>query len=81
MSPRTVAPVVVKPDIASKKASVYVGQVPERRNGKAPTAAAVIHPRVTMMKDSLTVGSLLVEKPFFIKTPRPMAIAALIRND
>jgi hypothetical protein len=47
MSVTTVAPVVVKPDIVSKKASANVGRMPELTKGKAPMAADRTHPSVT----------------------------------
>ena len=51
---KTVAPVVVKPDIASKKASVTVFIVPLRRKGSIPNKAKTIHVKVTIKKESLT---------------------------
>ena len=52
MSVNTVAPVVVNPDMVSKKASVYVGTVPSIQKGSAPTPDAQIHARVTTAKAS-----------------------------
>ena len=43
----TVAPVVVKPDIVSKKASVTWSMYPPMRNGSMPKAANAIHTIVT----------------------------------
>ena len=50
----TVAPVVVNPDIASKKASVTEFIVPLRRKGSIPNNAKTIHVKVTIRKESLT---------------------------
>ena len=49
-----VAPVVVKPDIASKKASVTDATVPFRRKGNIPNNANKTHVVVTMKNESFT---------------------------
>jgi hypothetical protein len=54
MSVRIVAPVVVKPEIVSKNASVYVGTTPAKTKGSAPNADASSQPKVTMAKPSRT---------------------------
>ena len=46
------ASVVVKPDMVSKKASVYDGMAPENTKGKAPKAASDSHENVTTAKPS-----------------------------
>ena len=53
MSFKTVAPVVVIPDIASKKASATVLTVPLSINGNIPNIAKRIHVIVTIKKESL----------------------------
>lgn len=47
------APVVVKPEIDSKYASVILPIEPERKKGREPKRPALIHPRVTMAMTSL----------------------------
>lgn len=48
ISVRTEAPVVVKPETDSKKASTNELNVSENRKGKAPTTPAPIQPRATI---------------------------------
>lgn len=50
----TVAPVVVNPDIASKKASVTELIVPFKRKGNIPNTAKTTQVKVTIRKESLT---------------------------
>ena len=52
MLTRMVAPVVVKPDIVSKKASVNDGINPDNMNGKQPNNEKEIQPSVTTAKPS-----------------------------
>ena len=52
-SERMDAPVVVKPDIDSKRASM--GLSPKRTYGRAPVTAAPSHPKATRAKPSLLV--------------------------
>ena len=47
-SVNTVAPVVVKPDIASKIAAMTPSTVPEIRKGRAPNTAVAVQAKVTM---------------------------------
>jgi hypothetical protein len=56
-SAKILAPVVVNPDIASKKASVREDTVPVKMYGKAPKKVTLIHDSVTAMKDSLYMRS------------------------
>lgn len=53
MSLRMDAPVVVKPDMVSKKASVMDGMYPEIMKGKLPKMEKKIQPKVTIAKPSL----------------------------
>ena len=57
MSVRMLAPVVVNPDMVSKKASVNEGMLPERMKGRLPKRAAPSQPKVTTAKLSRTVIS------------------------
>jgi len=60
MSVRIEAPVVVKPDITSKYASVNEGKAPERVRGRDPINAAKIQLNVTKTKPSLVdINSVL----------------------
>ena len=56
ISVRMDAPVVVKPDIVSKKASVKLGIAPEKYNGRHPTAADKIQLEVTSKNPSRVVS-------------------------
>ena len=47
------APVVVKPETVSKKASTKFGMSPERTKGNAPNADISTHARATTAKPSL----------------------------
>ena len=49
---RTVAPVVVRPDMVSKTASAGVLKLPAKINGKAPNKAHAVHPSVVMAMPS-----------------------------
>ncbi len=53
MSVRVVAPVVVKPDMVSKNASVKEGMAPESIKGRLPHREKAIHPKATTAKPSL----------------------------
>jgi hypothetical protein len=53
-----VAPVVVNPDMVSKKASVRLGMAPEMRKGRHPNKEKNIQPRVTIPNPSLALKSL-----------------------
>ena len=48
MSLNMVAPVVVKPDIVSKKASVKDKSLTEKKNGSAPKSEKMIHEKLTI---------------------------------
>ena len=80
-SERIVAPVVVKPEALSKKASVKDGMYPEITNGRAPARLAVIQQNATETK--LARGE---RKNFFFRParkseiPRIKQITAGIRN-
>lgn len=52
MDVKTVAPVVVNPDIVSKKASTYEGNVPEITYGRAPTSEPASQAHVTSARPS-----------------------------
>ena len=52
ISVRTDAPVVLKPDQASKKESIKLSKLPETQKGKAPTTEAINHPRDTIRNPS-----------------------------
>lgn len=54
-SERIVAPVVVKPETLSKKASVKEGIAPEMMKGKVPKKLAAIQAAATIKKDSFGV--------------------------
>ena len=61
-----VAPVVVKPDTVSKRASVYLGISPDMTKGRAPIADIVIHDAATLTNPSienmeLSFGFLIVK--------------------
>ena len=62
---KSVEPVVVKPDIASKKPSVTVLTVPLRRNGSMPNKAKKIQVKVTMIKESFTSKLSISRFPLF----------------
>ncbi len=53
----TVDPVVVKPDIVSKKASVKVKKTPSNKYGNPPKNENTTHVKVTIKKLSLVVKS------------------------
>lgn len=56
----TVAPVVVRPDMDSNKASVNVMFVSaDKIKGNEPTSASVVQKSVTMIKPSLSLMSVL----------------------
>jgi hypothetical protein len=52
------APVVEKPDVDSKKASMNEGIVPLIRYGKVPISEMIIHDKVTVRKPSLLLNFL-----------------------
>src|SRR5690606_39592207 len=49
---RTVAPVVVRPEVASKKASVKEGKLPDQARGTAATREATTQPSPTVARAS-----------------------------
>ena len=57
MSEKTVAPVVVKPDIASKTARTGESRTPLRRYGRLPNTAVADHAIVTIANPSRVVTS------------------------
>ena len=50
-----VAPVVVKPETVSKKASIYDGIAPEIKNGSAPNMEENSQPKVTITRPSFAL--------------------------
>jgi len=57
ISVRIVAPVVVKPDMVSKKASVKEGIAPPRTKGRAPKTVRAHHPKTTTANPSRSLSS------------------------
>ena len=78
--PRIVAPVVVKPDITSKKASVYDASVPDNTQGSAPTSDSRNHASATMAKPSRTRSSPVGRSTTHSAAPPPSAPAATPPN-
>jgi hypothetical protein len=65
------APVVVYPDIVSKKAEAKEEIVPLNINGNDPVIPSIIHPKVTIRYPSLLVNSfLLLLVKYQINIPR-----------
>ncbi len=73
----TVAPVVVKPETVSKKASTKLGTLPEKTKGKAPKKEVSVHPKVTTKIASLALSredvALIFERKRPINPIIPMA--------
>ncbi len=79
MSRRIVAPVVVNPDIDSKKASVRLSIDPVVKKGRHPKNVKLIQQRLTRRKPSFVVNSLGLEpkghtKPLKIRIPIAISI-------
>ena len=77
----TVAPVVVNPDIDSKKPSVMLVTVPENKNGNIPKIEKKIHTvAVSNNPSRLRIVLLLGRMKWFITKPAPKVIATDIAN-
>lgn len=64
-----VAPVVVKPETVSKKASIKDGMLPENKNGKEPKNEKKIQPNVTINKASFALILLVLTEILDIGKP------------
>ncbi len=73
-------PVVVNPDMVSKKASVKLGIAPERINGKQPNKLIQIQPQTTIKYPSLFLISAFLYSlvKIFINDPHSNVIPLLI---
>ena len=78
---RMEAPVVVNPDMLSKKASVKEGIWPEMKNGRAPRAEMISQPSVTTAKLSRSMSSPLERKIRISEPPTAMVSAEEMRMD
>ena len=79
---RTVAPVVVKPDMVSKKASVTLSTVPYIRKGSMPNKENNTHDRATTMKVSriCSLPGLLIRPMQYRNSPTAPVRAAVSRK-
>jgi len=75
-----VAPVVVKPDMVSKKAFVKLGMAPESRKGRQPNSEKKTQPRVTMAKASRAWTSLSNRVSLKKSNPETSVMPAAIRK-
>ena len=68
-----VAPVVVNPDIDSKKASVTLSMAPVKMNGSMPNTAKSTHATVTRTNESFIVmlSNFCTRPPLFLAFSRP----------
>jgi hypothetical protein len=73
---RIVAPVVVKPDIVSKNASVKLGISPESKNGRQPNREKKTHPNVTIANPSLALTSRINLVNLKARNPRLNVMSA-----
>ena len=75
------APVVVKPDMVSKKASVKEGMAPEMRKGRQPNSEREIQAKVTMANPCLGCKSRSRRRVVTIAiNPQEKQTAALMRK-
>lgn len=81
MSFKMLAPVVVNPEILSKKASVKEGIDPVRMKGIAPKKEMLIHPKATIASPSFTEISSDVLKMKENDKPIPAIKKATSRNE
>jgi hypothetical protein len=81
MFAKTVAPVVVKPETDSKKASAKVGTAPESQKGKEPMAEAKIHDNPTATKASFGLISSLLSLPPMRSNIAPKAMPMIMETN
>ena len=79
MSWRMVAPLVVYPDIISKKASVKDGIAPESRNGKVDTPQMMLQPNTVTTTASRIVNSRKIGLKNLSGAPNANTISMLIK--
>ena len=75
-SVRMLAPVVVKPDTVSKKASTKWGMSPEMQKGSAPKADMAIHAMATTARPSLANKAMLLGFLALIRAPHTASARA-----
>jgi hypothetical protein len=73
---RIVAPVVVKPDIVSKKALVKLGISPDIKKGRHPNREKKVHPNVTIANPSLALTSCVNFVNLKARNPRLNVMSA-----